>query len=172
MRPRIIRDLDLGLRRVVELPIRDVPAVGRPFPRLRQTELLLVYPVEVTVEYVLRRVARQALLLVIGETRDVHVAAPLETQHRAVGRQLPCARAFRRQLKASVGERIDVEIGYPRASEERLEIGLEHQMLRVLRPLERIVAESLVRTGERLAGSREEQRVLPGGGVVGANHRG
>src|SRR4051812_16990839 len=155
MRPRIIRELDLRLRRVVELPIRYVPAVGRPFPRLRQTELFLVHPVEVAVEYVLRRVARQALLLVIGETRDVHVAAPLEAEHRAVWRKLSRARAFRRQLQPTVGERIDVEIRYPRPPKERLEIGLEHQVLRVLRPLERIVAEGPVRTGESLAGSRE-----------------
>ena len=95
----VVGELDLRLLRLVDLPVRDVPAVRRPVPRLREAELLLVHPVEVAVEHVLRRVGRQPPLLLRREIDDVHVAVALVAEHRAVRRELGGARAFAAELQ-------------------------------------------------------------------------
>ena len=79
--------------------IGDVPAVGRPAPRLRETELFFVHPVEVAVEDVLGRVGRQPPFLLRREIDDVHVAVALFAEHRAVGRELGGARAAAAELQ-------------------------------------------------------------------------
>src|SRR4029079_17776958 len=67
MAPAVIGELDHRFLRLVDLPIRDVPAVGRPRPRLCEAKLFLVYPIEMAVEYVLGGVARETSLLLRPE---------------------------------------------------------------------------------------------------------
>ena len=84
----VIGDLDFRLLALVDLPIRDVLAVGRPTPRLWQAELFFIDPIEVAVEDVRSRVGRQPTLLMSREIDDVHVAVALLAEHRSVGREL------------------------------------------------------------------------------------
>ena len=171
MQARVVGDLDLGFRRIVQLPVGDVTALGRPLPRLREPVLLLVHPVEVAVVDVLRRIPRQPLLLVRREIGDVHVTASLESEHRAIGRELTGSRPLGGELHAALRKRVDVEIGDPRPAEDRLEVRLKDEVPGVLRPLERVVAERLIRSRKREACCGEENRVSSAGGVVGMNDR-
>ncbi len=107
----------------------------------------------------------------IREARDIHVAVTLEAEHRAVGRELAGSRPLGGDLHAAIGERVDVEIGDPRTAVDRLEVRLKDEMLRVLRPLEPVVAEWLVRARKGESSRCEENRVFPAGRIVGTNDR-
>ena len=164
-----VADLDGGLGALVEPPVRDEAAVRRPLPRLRQTELLLVHPVEVAVVGGRRRVGGEAQLLLLGEVVHVHVAVALVAHQRPAGRELRCAGPARREGEGPVGQPVDVVVRRPGPPVQGLEVRLEDEVLGILRPLERLVGERVGAAGEGEAARPEQQAVGAGRRVEDAD---
>src|SRR5207245_2680281 len=99
-----------------------------------------------------------------------HVAAALEAEHRAIPRQLAGSGCLGGELHRAVGERINVEVRDSGTTIERLEIGLKDEVPRILRPLEGVVAEWLIRSREGQPRNPEKERIPTRRRIVCAYH--
>src|SRR5262245_39704386 len=89
-----------------------------------------------------------------------HVAVALVAHCGAIGREFRRTGTARADRKGTIRQRVDVVVGGTLVAVQWLEMRLEDQVSRIVRPLERFVGERLRRPGESEAAGPEQQAVL------------